>query len=104
MSYKRVCRDCPIPDCGAKHLVKLSNHLADVHGLSCDERRKWLQESKLQPVVRVVECKSNNTYKDEQLSFVHQRTKNIGVENREGTQKERQSTECSRKPRWIPLP
>jgi len=24
---KRVCRDCPIPNCGAKYLVKLSNHL-----------------------------------------------------------------------------
>ena len=23
---KRVCRDCPIPHCGAKYLVKLSSH------------------------------------------------------------------------------
>ena len=27
---KRVCRDCPIPNCGAKYLVRLSNHLTDV--------------------------------------------------------------------------
>ena len=30
---KRVCRNCPIPKCGAKYLVKLSNHLTDVHRL-----------------------------------------------------------------------
>ena len=51
---KRVCRDCPIPNCGAKYLVKLSNHLADVHELDYINRRKWLQEAKLQPKVRVM--------------------------------------------------
>ena len=48
---KRVCRDCPIPNCGAKYLVKLSNHLTDVHELDYINRRKWLQEVKLQPKV-----------------------------------------------------
>ena len=51
---KRVCRDCPIPTCGAKYLVKLSNHLTDVHELDYINRRKWLQEAKLQPKVRVM--------------------------------------------------
>ena len=51
---KRVCRDCPIPNCGAKYLVKLSNHLADVHELDYINRRNWLQEAKLQPKVRVM--------------------------------------------------
>jgi len=51
---KRVCRDCPVPNCGAKYLVKLSNHLTDVHGLDYINRRKWLQEAKLQPKVRVM--------------------------------------------------
>ena len=51
---KRVCRDCPIPNCGAKYLVKLSNHLTDVHYLDYIQRRKWLQEAKLQPKIRVV--------------------------------------------------
>ena len=51
---KRVCRDCPIPNCGAKYLVKLSNHLTNVHGLDYINRRKWLQEAKLQPKVRVM--------------------------------------------------
>ena len=51
---KRVCRDCPIPNCGAKYLVRLSNHLTDVHGLNYINRRKWLQEAKLQPKVRVM--------------------------------------------------
>ena len=45
---KRVCRDCPIPNCGEKYLVRLSNHLTDVHGLDYINRRKWLQEAKLQ--------------------------------------------------------
>ena len=51
---KRVCCDCPIPNCGAKYLVRLSNHLTDVHGLDYINRRKWLQEVKLQPKVRVM--------------------------------------------------
>ena len=54
MVVKRVCRDCPFPGCGAKYLVKLSNHLADVHQLDHIERRKYLQEAKLQPKVKVV--------------------------------------------------
>ena len=51
---ERVCRDCPIPNCGAKYLVRLSNHLTDEHGLDYINRRKWLQEAKLQPKVRVM--------------------------------------------------
>ena len=51
---KRVCRDCPIPNCGAKYLVRLSNHLTDVHGLDYINRRKWLQKAKLQPKFRVM--------------------------------------------------
>ena len=51
---KRVCSDCPIPNCGAKYSLKLSNHLTDVHQLDYSQRRKWLQVTKLQPNVRVV--------------------------------------------------
>ena len=51
---KRVCRNCPIPNCGAKYLVRLSNHLTDEHGLDYINRRKWLQEAKLQPKARVI--------------------------------------------------
>ena len=51
---KRVCRDCPIPNCAAKYLVKLYNHLTDVHELGYINRRKWLQEVKLQPKVRAI--------------------------------------------------
>ena len=54
MIYKRVCRDCPISGCGAKYLVRLANHLADVHQLDHTQRRKYLQEAKLQPKVRVI--------------------------------------------------
>ena len=45
---KRVCRDCPIPNCGVKYFVKLSNHLTDVHELDYINRRKCLKEAKLQ--------------------------------------------------------
>ena len=34
--------------------VKLSNHFTDVHELDYINRRKWLQEAKLQPKVRVI--------------------------------------------------
>ena len=51
---KRVCRDCPVPNCGAKYLVRLANHLADVHLLDISERRRYLQEAKLQPKVKFV--------------------------------------------------
>ena len=51
---KPVCRDCPIPNCGAKYLVRLSNHLTDVHGLDFINRRQWFQVAKLQPKVRVM--------------------------------------------------
>ena len=51
---KRVCRDCPVPGCGAKYLVRLANHLADVHLLDIEQRRKYLQEAKLQPKVKFV--------------------------------------------------
>ena len=65
MVYKRVCRNCPISSCGAKYLVRLANHLADVHQLDHIQRRQYLQEAKLQPKVKVVvyESEANNSGK-----------------------------------------
>lgn len=40
-------KDCPVPGCYSKRLVKLSNHLADVHGMKSEERKPWLQEAKI---------------------------------------------------------
>jgi len=57
----RVYRSCLILGCGAKYLVKLSNHLSDVHQLDHMERRNYLQEAKLQPKVKVI------IYQDAQL-------------------------------------
>ena len=37
----RSRRDCPI--CGRRDLLKLSNHLSQFHGLSSEERQRWLQ-------------------------------------------------------------
>ena len=54
LSVSAVC-DWPIPNCGARYLVKLPNYLTDVHQLDYSQRRKWeLQEAKLQLNVRVV--------------------------------------------------
>ena len=52
--FERVCRNCPISLCGAKCLVRLANHLTDVHQLDHIQRRQYLQEAKLQPKVKVV--------------------------------------------------
>ena len=66
MVYQRVCRNCPIPSCGAKYLVRLANHLADVHQLDHIQRRQYLQEAKLQPKVKVVvyESEADNSGKN----------------------------------------
>ena len=45
---KRVCRYCPVPGCHSKFLVRLANHLTQVHELSEIERKYWLQFAKLQ--------------------------------------------------------
>ena len=63
---KRVCRNCPISSCGAKYLVRLASHLADVHQLDHIQRRQYLQEAKLQPKAKVVvyESEADNSGKN----------------------------------------
>ena len=72
MVYKRVCRNCPISSCGAKYLVELANHLADVHQLDHIQLRQYLQEVKLRPKVKVVvyESEGNNSGKNHYCSPV----------------------------------
>ena len=41
----RTRKDCPI--CGKKSLLKLSNHLADSHQLSCEAREQYLIQARL---------------------------------------------------------
>lgn len=38
-------KDCPL--CGKQSLVKLSNHLADVHQLSREKRQPYLTQARL---------------------------------------------------------
>ena len=40
---ERRRRDCPL--CGKENLVKLSNHLADMHHLTREERRQYLRST-----------------------------------------------------------
>ena len=66
-AYKRVCRNCPISSsCRAKYLVRLANHLSDVHQLDHIQRGQYLQEAKLQPKVKVVvyESEADNSGKN----------------------------------------
>ena len=45
VSYEKMGRTrkhCPVPGCRAKRLVKLSNHLYQVHQLDGISRRRWL--------------------------------------------------------------
>ena len=44
--------------------MKLSNHLTDVHQLDDIQRRKYLQEAKLQPKVKVVIYHDTENSKD----------------------------------------
>ena len=71
MVYKRVCRDCPLSGCGAGYLVRLANHLADVHQLDYIQRRQYLQGVKLQPKVKVVvyESKADNSRENHSTSL-----------------------------------
>ena len=49
VSMKKLkCKHCPIPGCRSKFLVRLANHLTQVHELSDIERKYWLQFAKLQ--------------------------------------------------------
>ena len=54
---RRKCKHCPIPGCGSKFLVRLANHLNQVHELSKLERKYWLQFAKSQTtnMIRVYE-------------------------------------------------
>ena len=42
--HRRRRRDCPI--CSKKNLAKLSNHLADIHQLSGEERQHYLSKAR----------------------------------------------------------
>ena len=70
MVYKRVCINRPISSCGAKYLVRVASHLADVHQLDHIQRGQYLQEAKLQPKVNVVvyESEANNSAKNHSTS------------------------------------
>ena len=43
----RTRRNCPVFGCGSTNLVRLANHLDQVHGMDTEERKKWLKWSKL---------------------------------------------------------
>ena len=40
-------RNCPVFGCDGTLLVRLANHLTQVHGMDTEERKKWLKWSKI---------------------------------------------------------
>ena len=57
VSMKKLkCKHCPIPGCHSKFLVRLANHLTQVHELSEIERKYWLQFAKLQNTNAIRVC------------------------------------------------
>ena len=92
MVYKRVCRTCPI--CGSKYLVRLANHLADVHQLDVAERKKYLQEAKLQPKRKFVVYQDRSQNNKSRIKFTDQN-------DDEKDEKSFQPQSCS--PRWLGL-
>ena len=78
VSMKKLkCKHCPIPGCHSKFLVRLANHLTQVHELSEIERKYWLQFAKLQNtnVIRVydkeAEPKTISFYKSKSRGGKH---------------------------------
>lgn len=43
----RTKRDCPVLGCTSTNLVRLANHLDQIHHMDTQERAKWLKRSKL---------------------------------------------------------
>ena len=87
-----VCRDCLIPGCGAKYLVRLANHLTDVLMLDIDQRKMHVQEAKLQPKVKCIAYKTKGANTSQQqderdmvreLSRANRKNKLIGTANAE---------------------
>ena len=45
--YKRIKKDCPIPECNSRQLAKLADHLHYVHQIKDKSiRKKWLNKAK----------------------------------------------------------
>jgi len=43
----RTHRNCPVFGCTSTNLVRLANHLDQVHHMEQEERKKWLNRSKM---------------------------------------------------------
>lgn len=67
-------KDCPIPGCNSKGLIKLSNHLANVHLFTSEERKPWLQEAKLR-LHKYQRESTDNPFNDQPLTIMDVRFK-----------------------------
>ena len=95
---KRYCRDCQVPNCGAKYLVRLANHLADVHLLDIEQRRQYLQEAKLQPKIKSVDYQA-----DEQSTRNYQIQKKANSESAKCLRNSKTSHHNSRGKSWLTI-
>ena len=68
----RVRKHCPYPGCHAKHLVRLANHLVQVHNIEDRvERHKFLKEAQIsnadqlmRDLIRIVHILSTSHFKE----------------------------------------
>ena len=58
MGRKR--RDCPVFGCGSTKLIRLANHLNQIHGMDKEERAKWLKWSKMGVCIPIQSKEGNN--------------------------------------------
>ena len=64
-------RDCPVAGCEAKNLVKLSNHLFNVHKLNKENRKPYLKQAKQnQPIKRDHKMSKSNTMQGTEYRLV----------------------------------
>ena len=59
MGRKR--RDCPVFGCGSTNLVRLANHLDQIHSMDKDERAKWLKWSKMGVCIPIQSKEGDNS-------------------------------------------
>ena len=79
MGRKR--KDCPVFGCTSKNLVRLANHLDQMHNMDTEERTKWLKWSKLgiSMPLHIEETTADNMQLQETLERLLQRQEDMEV-------------------------
>ena len=75
-TMRRTRRNCPVFRCGNSNPAKLSNHLAQVHNMDTEKRKKWLKLSKIEICVPLIDkdAKTHMTNTSERLVNLQKET------------------------------